>query len=759
MSTFLNNDEESYEYLRGILEKGLKFKSQKKVIQQNIPLKDHVSFSSIPKSGVSLEELEKIFQDIISKSTNFSSPDFVGFPDSGNSVAGLSAGVLSLFLNQNLINQSFCAPEATFIEMETIHWLRQLVGYQNLERYNMASDIAGVSTHGGVLANCIALLAARERVFPGTLTNGLSGDSSKIKVMVPEGIGHYSIRASLSWLGIGESNLISVPITKDYKTDLKKLEERIKLERDRGNTIMAFVAYAGDSRTMSVDDMEGIASVLNKYKIWFHIDGCHGFQLLFSENEKHKMKGCQYSDSITVDPHKILWLPYVCSFVLFKEISSMKNICTSSDLITKEKWSLGQTTPFIGSKAFNSLKLWSLIKHQGVSNIGKLIDKRLNLTREIRKLILSKTCFHLLNETDINSCMFIYLPPRMREKTTIDLKSLTLLNEINLQIKNNILVEGDYYIHGFPINSSGFTKLISDGLSIQVLRIMNGNDLTQLENIQNLLKRIEEIGDILTNEIFPNEENPTNKVQEPALFTEFKLWVKEFVGSHKYFCIIYGSSAFEDALFESDIDVMIFLEDVFVTEENKKIITKKVIDLHKKYNLPVDEEVPFAKKLLIPFSFLDKVLAGEGFRVDGLKIAVPDIIKSKEFLNSQGLLARLCLNVITTKSILLSGEFDIFYSYREAATEFVISLILSNYNWLSSFEEIVEKLYSDGAREGEYYLGYKKSEALDFHLKHIVPIVGKKMLERGQIIAFNNGLTLSQNYLLKILDANNRLRN
>lgn len=759
MSVFLEDNEASYDCLRKILEEGMKFKSQKKVIQKELPQKDHVSFSGIPESGISLEELEKMYQDIMSKSTNFSSPGFVGFPDAGNSIAGLSAGLLSLFLNQNLINQSFCSPEATFIEMETIHWLRELVGYKNLERYNMASDIAGISAHGGVLANCIALLAARERVFPGTLANGLKEEPSKIKVLVPDGIGHYSIRASLSWLGIGESNLIGVAITKDYKTDLKKLEERIKSERDKGNYIMAYVAYAGDSRTMSVDDMEGIASVLNKYKIWFHIDACHGFQLLFSENEKYKMNGCQYADSITVDPHKILWLPYVCSFVLFKEISSMKNICTSSDLITKEKWSLGQTTPFIGSKAFNSFKLWSLIKHQGVSNIGKLIDKRIELTRQIRALISTKNYFHLLNETDINSCMFIFLPSEMRDKDNIDLKSLTLLNEINLQIKNKILSEGDFYIHGFPISSSGFTKLFSDGISIQVLRIMNGNDLTQIEDIERLLTRIKDIGDSLSKELFLNTSSETTVALESELFSEFKLWIREFLSGKSYFCIIYGSSAFENTLFESDIDVMIFLEDSFATKENKDKITKKVMELHKKYNLPIDDEVPFSKKLLIPFSFLDKVITGFGFEIDGLKLSVPDIVKSKEFLASDELLSRLCLNVITTKNIILSGEFDIFYNYREVATEFLISLILSNYNWLPSFEALIEKLYSDGKREGEAYLGYKNGPDLDFHLKHLIPMVGKKMIERGQLIPFNNGLILSQSYLLKILESRNKLMN
>ncbi len=75
--------------------------------------------------------IEEIKEDILPYCTNFSSNNFMGFPDAGNSIAGISGALLTDFLQQNLINSSFCAPIGTYIEIALIQWLRRIVGYRN----------------------------------------------------------------------------------------------------------------------------------------------------------------------------------------------------------------------------------------------------------------------------------------------------------------------------------------------------------------------------------------------------------------------------------------------------------------------------------------------------------------------------------------------------------------------------------------------------------------------------------------------------
>ena len=77
------------------------------------------------------------------------------------------------FLNQNPCNQDICAPVATFVEMEVVHWLRQLLGYQVPSAYSCSQEAGGILTVGGCLSNTIAKMAAREKAFPGTVACGL----------------------------------------------------------------------------------------------------------------------------------------------------------------------------------------------------------------------------------------------------------------------------------------------------------------------------------------------------------------------------------------------------------------------------------------------------------------------------------------------------------------------------------------------------------------------------------------------------------
>ncbi len=706
--------EQQREYLHRVLDLAINFKTQPEVcLKPASDLKDFTP-SPVPNSERDLADLLSDFKEIAAKSTNFGSSRFVGFPDAGNSMAALSGAIFYPFLNQNMINQDFCAPEATFAEIEVIHWLRQLVGYNTETKYERALDVGGCSVTGGVLANTIALLAAREKAFPGTMQSGIVFDVRKAKVLVAAGINHYSIKMAMAWLGIGQDNLIEVPITQDFRLDQIELNRIIETESSEGNRIFACIAYAGDSRTMAVDDLSTLANILAKAKIHFHIDACHGLQLLFSQKHRSKMSGAELADSITFDPHKVLWIPYCSSFVLFKNTKDLAQIASASDLITKEKWSLGQTTPFLGSKDFHSLKLWSLIKHLGIERIGELIDERLELTANIARQIDKTAELKLLNKTDINSCMFAYYPNVVDAFPLSSEERIDLISKINHRIKESLRISGKAYVHGFPISLPAGVGEIQQGASIRVLRIMNGNPLTGIADITDIIEEIVRLGNqFLLEEIDIMKGRPAQKREVFSVVTK---WCELSLPKEDVQAIIYGSSVLqkEHALLTSDLDLMIIASDSAGLQGN--VVETFLRCLHSFYSLPLDNEIPFERKLIIPRSFVERVITLGAFpRKNGRPIIRP-INKAKEYLESDEMLRRLVMNVLTCKTSLVFGDCtSMIESQRRACLQMTRTVIAQKGNFRDP-KEIYSFLFKNGNRVGEDHLGYKNHPTIRRHV-------------------------------------------
>ena len=480
----LNKRNKNYakECIDNIVEMGLDFK-----LQDNFR-KRHVSESMIkeiyemPENETRLEDIITLVKEqVLPYCSNFGTENFMGFPDAGNSIGGISGAVLSDFLQQNLINSSFCAPIATYMEIAVIRWLREIVGYKNIDVNNIW-DVGGVITYGGTGSNSIAMLLARENHKENTMVNGVMTPED-YKVIIPKGIGHYSIKSSLMWIGCGD-NVIEVP-TIDYKYDLKELKKT--LIENKGK-IMCVVAYVGDSRSMTIDNLTEIYKIVKAVdnNIWLHADACHGFSLGFSEKLKSKISGIELFDSISTDPHKLLAVPYTVSALLLKNPNSLKKVTTTSDLIMKEDYAFGQVTPFIGSKSWMSLKVWFAFKNIGRKGIGEIIERRCQMAQYLKKNLENRKEYIVLNDVDINSVMFMYVGDKKNITMTLD-----KINIINKEIKKRMDEEGIYFLHQFSINDDN-GKISKDAI-LYPLRYMSGNDNISEETIDKMLRYIDEI--------------------------------------------------------------------------------------------------------------------------------------------------------------------------------------------------------------------------------------------------------------------------
>lgn len=462
---FLNKETstDASEQFQRAVDMGVRFKTENKFKEKKIDNDNLPDFIKLGEDGTDISKILDGFEkDVIPYCSNFGNTAFMGFPDAGNSVSAICGALVSDFMQQNLINQSYCAPIATHMEIEVIQAMRKAIGFETKDVKNIL-DVGGIVTYGGTGSNASAMLLARENFKKKTGND----DTRDFKVIIPKNIGHYSIRSSMAWLGCNK-DVIEVE-TINYKYNLEKLQEA--LDENKGH-IMAVVCYAGDSRAMMIDNLEKVYNLVKASdpNIWCHVDACHGFSVAFCEKYRYRVKGINLFDSLSSDPHKVFALPYCCSVMLVKDPKSFELIASKSDLIMNEDFALGQITPFIGSKSWVSLKLWFFMKNLGAKGISDLIEKRIDTANLFRQKLINSDDFVVLNETDINSVIFMYCG---KYKNSIR-ENTELVNDMNLRLYQKVKADGIYYVHQFSFHDD--TGLLDSNTQINPLRYMSGNN-------------------------------------------------------------------------------------------------------------------------------------------------------------------------------------------------------------------------------------------------------------------------------------------
>ncbi|HTE46009.1 MAG TPA: pyridoxal-dependent decarboxylase [Gemmatimonadaceae bacterium] len=456
--------------LKHAIDIGLDFKRQPKIFgarRRPEDIRDRL-LDDLPEASRSVEDvLEEFTANVLPLCKNEASPQFLGFGDTGDDVAALVGSLLATFTQQNLINQSFDAPSATFVEIAVLRWLRALIGYANPAACDVSTvwDVGGVVTHGGTMSNTVAMMLARERKAPGTMERGVA-DAGQFCIVVPRGIGHYSVKSALTWIGIGKQ-LIEVD-TAGYRYDLGALEQALCEHRDR---IMAVVAYAGDSRTHTIDNLRRVHDVVRAAdeRIWLHADACWGLLCAFSDQLRPRIDGIADYDSVTVDPHKVMAVPYSLSALLVRNPGVLRSIASYSGLIMQEDFAFGQVTPFIGTKGWLSLKLWMMMRVHGRSGLAVLAERRVETARRFAELVDARPQLLRLHDPDLLAVAFLYVPTGGDPAAP----DVDRINSVNKRIHQQMIDEGAWHLHQFGLPDD--VGRVRRGATLHPLRFMSTN--------------------------------------------------------------------------------------------------------------------------------------------------------------------------------------------------------------------------------------------------------------------------------------------
>ena len=346
---------------------------------------------SLPElAGDAEKVLDDLCSSLIAEGFHVPSANYFGLMNPTPAYMAVLAEMLVAALNPQLASLAR-SQLAARIERETVRWIGERVGW------NKAFD--GTFTSGGNEANFSALAMALAAHFPLSMEDGVAAIAAK-PVLYTSAEAHHSLDKSVGLLGLGRRALRRIPVNANVQLDPQKLEEQIAQDKAGGFSPFCVVATAGTTNSGTIDDLATLANICRRHRLWLHVDGAYGAAAIFSDRHRDLVRGIELADSITIDPHKWLAMPFAAGVVLTSHPQSLQQaFATTTPYMPKKT---GAAPPLDNfqvstqwSRRMNSLKLWLTLRVHGRQAYEELIDRQLKLAGFFADWVRSSGVFEL----------------------------------------------------------------------------------------------------------------------------------------------------------------------------------------------------------------------------------------------------------------------------------------------------------------------------------------------------------------------------
>ena len=454
--------DDMFDYLENIRSKSMLSLTKKAIDEICVPLSDE---------GEGEEAVYEVFKhSILPYSLIITSPRLWGVVAGQGSPYGMLVEMLRAGMNGA---QEFAFAEA-HVNRQAINWIKDLLGYPK--------DASCVLVSGGSEANFTGLAVARNsKAEIDVKAKGIQGVHRRMTLYCGDET-HHCLERSVELLGLGNESLRKIPTDDNCRIKLRDLENAINEDRAQNYHPFCVIGCAGTTNSGSFDDLEALANIAQQENMWFHVDGAFGAWVKLSDTHRHLVNGMNRADSLAVDFHKWMNMPYgigctlvrdrfahFSTFVYGHEAEYLKSAFDlSEDQLTNPH---NLALPL--SRNFSSLKVYMLLRAYGRKKYRNLIQQNLDQINYLAELIDQDDELELTAPVISNVVCFRFRPKGFDESETEKLNRL-ILDEIN---KNNFWMISDTIIKGK-----------------YMLRACNVNHRTKTYDMDFLVRKSKEIG-------------------------------------------------------------------------------------------------------------------------------------------------------------------------------------------------------------------------------------------------------------------------
>ncbi|HEY7370032.1 MAG TPA: aminotransferase class I/II-fold pyridoxal phosphate-dependent enzyme [Thermoanaerobaculia bacterium] len=348
----------------------------------------------LPEEGRPAEELlDLVFEKVIPASLNTAAPGYLAYIPAG----GLFQSAVADFVAQatNRYAGVFSvAPGLVALEANVLRWFCEIVGYPR--------EAQGILTTGGSLSNFSALVTARRERLPENFLDGTIYTSDQT---------HHSVEKAAMLAGFPHGSVRVIPSDETFRIRVADVEAAIAEDRRAGKTPFLISANAGTTNTGAVDDLPRLADLAAREKLWLHVDGAYGGFFTLTAEGKKTLTGIERADSIVLDPHKSLFLPYGTGCLLVRDGPALKRahaltaVYLPSMQEDPEQPDFNLLSPEL-SREWRGLRVWLPIKMHGIGAFRRALEEKLALARAAADALRAMPGIEIVAEPQLSLVAF-----------------------------------------------------------------------------------------------------------------------------------------------------------------------------------------------------------------------------------------------------------------------------------------------------------------------------------------------------------------
>lgn len=416
-------------------------------VWQLIPARARKHFQhALPLGPSTLAEVHEEFMNhILPFAAGNVHPGFMGWVHGGGTAVGMLAEMLAAGLNANLGGRDQIPIE---VERQITRWMQEL--------FRFPESSSGLFVTGTSIANLIAVVVARDKARgPEVRRQGVNARADRLTAYGSAGI-HSCVGKALDLCGLGSGTLRLIPTDQRRRMDLTILESTINKDRASGFHPFLLVGTAGTVDTGAIDDLNGLADLAQRQRLWFHVDGAYGALAMLAPELAPKLRGIERADSLAFDFHKWGQVPYDAGFILIRDEASHRSAFAAAPAyLARETRGLAAGSPWpcdYGpdlSRGFRALKTWFTFKVYGGQAMGAAISRSCSLARYLESRIAHTPELEQLAPVELNVVCFRY---RAHDSDQLNARIVVELQESGIVAPSTTTIDGQLAIRAAIVN-------------------------------------------------------------------------------------------------------------------------------------------------------------------------------------------------------------------------------------------------------------------------------------------------------------------